>query len=294
MTDATTQLAAAYRYKVGDILVTAVHEGMNAMPLKEGFVRNAPFTDVQAAMAEDFQPTDTLNITFTPLVIQTGSETVVLDTGFADNGPPTAGFMQHNMRAAGIAPEDVTKVVISHFHGDHIAGLTRKDGSLSFPNAEVLVPEEEWTFWTDEAKKAAAPDAMKANFDLVANKFDAVRERLVHYAWGKEVATGVTALDAKGHTPGHTAYMFASGNDQMVFIADVTNHPALFVRHPDWSPAFDIDAEGAIATRRRILDMICADRLRYAGYHIPFPAVGHIEKDGNGYRHVPAQWMPLA
>ncbi len=286
------QPASAYRYRIGDITVTACADGFAARPLDETFIPNAEFGDVQKALDTAFMPTDTLPIPFTPLVVQTGSEVILIDTGFADNGPPTTGQLRANMEAAGIRPEDVTKVVISHFHGDHINGVRSKAGDLVYPNAEIMVPEPEWAFWMDDAKMESAPEGLKGNFQAVRRVFGDNASDITQYRWDQEVAAGVTAVDAHGHTPGHTAFVIASGDDRMIMIVDVTNHPALFVRNPDWSPVFDMDAEQARQTRRRILDMAASEKLRVAGYHFPFPANGYIVKAGDGYDLVPAMWMP--
>jgi glyoxylase-like metal-dependent hydrolase (beta-lactamase superfamily II) len=289
--NATTQVPFGYRYRVGAMIVTAVTDGHNAMPLTDAFVRNAPLAAVQAALAEACLPQDKLNIPFTPILVHTGGEVVLIDTGYGDNGPPTAGFLPQNMAAAGCMPEDVTKVVISHFHGDHISGLRRKDGKEVFPNAEIWVPEVEWDFWTDPARRAQAPEGMKPAFANVDRVFAPMADRVKRYAWDDEVASGITAIDASGHTPGHTAFVLGSGDERLVFISDVTNHPALFVRNPGWSPAFDMDPEKAVATRRRILGMIASEGLSMAGFHIPYPGVGRILRDGDRYTFVPAQWM---
>lgn len=285
-------MPSAYRYAIGDITVIAATDGFNPLALQDGFVRNAALADVQAALEAAFLPKDTLNIPFTPMVLRTGSETVLIDTGLADNGPPTAGQLRANMAAAGIDPGAVTKVVISHFHGDHIMGLRDKSGALLYPNAEIMVPEPEWAYWTDDGERSRASERLQGNFALVQKIFGDMGDRLSRYRWGDEVAGGITAVDARGHTPGHTAFVIASGNDRLMMISDVTNHPALFVRNPDWSAVFDMDADQARATRHRVLDMAAAERLQIAGYHFPFPATGHIAREGNGYRLVPVQWMP--
>lgn len=287
-----TQMPFGYRYRVGGMIVTAVTDGHNAMPLTDTFVRNAPLADVQAVLAEAGLPQDTLNIPFTPILVHTGGEVVLIDTGYGDNGPPTAGLLLQNMAGAGYAPEDVTKVVISHFHGDHISGLRRKNGEEVFPNAEICVPEVEWDFWTDPDRRAQAPDGMKPAFANVDRVFSPMADRVKRFVWNDEVAPGIAAIDASGHTPGHTAFVLDSGGERFVFIADVTNHPALFVRNPGWSAVFDMDAEKAVVTRRRILDMIAADGLSMAGFHAPFPGVGRIMREGDRFRFVPAQWMP--
>lgn len=290
---ALRQPPTAYRSRVGDIEIVAANDGLNRVPIKDGFVRGVSAAQVGDALAESGLPRDVLTITFTPIVVRTGSEVVLVDTGFGEGGPPTAGFLRDNLAAAGISPGDVTKVVISHFHGDHINGLLTKDGGIVYPNAEILVPAPEWDFWTSDDRKAQAPDGMKGAFDNVARVFASLKDRVTHYRWDAEVAPGMTALDAHGHTPGHTAFAISSGGETFVFISDVTNHPALFVRNPDWSPVFDIDPEAARRTKRRILDMVATDDLPVGGYHFPFPALAKIAKDGERYRYLPAQWMAV-
>ncbi|ACL60910.1 beta-lactamase domain protein [Methylobacterium nodulans ORS 2060] len=279
-----------YRYALGETSVTALHEGIAARPLDASFVRNAPFAEVQAALDRAFLPKDQLPITFTPVLLTLGGRRVLVDTGFADNGPPGTGGALRGLEAAGVAPGLVDAVVISHFHPDHILGLRRKDGSLTYPNARVLVPEPEAAFWLDASRMANPPEPLKAAFGAVRKTFAQQDLKPERYAWGKEVLPGLTALDARGHTPGHTAFVLDAGGRRLVLMSDVTNHPALFVRHPDWSAVFDMDADQARATRHTMLQMAASERLPVAFYHAPFPAAGHIAKAGDGYEFVPLQW----
>jgi glyoxylase-like metal-dependent hydrolase (beta-lactamase superfamily II) len=112
------------------------------------------------------------------------------------------------------------------------------------------------------------------------------------YEGGKEVVPGVTAIPAHGHTPGHTAFVVSSGNGKLMVMSDTTNHPALFVRHPDWAAVFDQDADQARATRHKLLDMAASERVQVSFYHAPFPATGHIGREGKTYEFVPVQWTP--
>jgi glyoxylase-like metal-dependent hydrolase (beta-lactamase superfamily II) len=283
-------VSGIYRYKVGDIEITALHEGTTARPVDAGFVRNAPLEDVQAALARAFLPTDKLNLTYTPIVVKTPRNTVLIDTGFADNGGPTTGQAYRSLPAAGIDPKSIDTVIFSHFHGDHIQGARLKDGTLAYPSARLMAPEPEWAFWMDEGQMSRAPDGLKPGFQAVRRVFGPDASKVERFAWGKEVVPGITALEAPGHTPGHTMYQIASGNARLLMVADITNHPALFVRNPDWSAVFDMDADQARATRRRVLDMAAAEKLQLAFYHAPFPATGHVAKDGNGFEFVPVQW----
>lgn len=282
---------SAYRYRVGDAVVTAIHDGVASRPL-EGFIRNASVEELKAALTENFLQTDRFTIPFTTLAVQTGGKLVLLDTGNGDMGAPTTGRWMGNFRAAGFDPAQVDMVVVSHFHGDHVNGLRRRDGSLVFPNAEVKVPAREWDFWMDDARAAAAPDAMKAGFANARRVFAPIAKDVTRYEWGKDVAPGIVAVDASGHTPGHTAFAIASGDGRMMVMSDTTNNPQVFVRNPDWAAIFDMDADAARATRHKLLDMAASERMQVAFYHAPFPATGFIARDGERrYRMVPANWQ---
>jgi glyoxylase-like metal-dependent hydrolase (beta-lactamase superfamily II) len=216
----------------------------------------------------------------------------IIDTGNGDMGAPTTGRWMENFRAAGFDPSQVNTVVISHFHGDHINGLRRKDGTAVFPNAEVMVPAAEWAFWMDDARMNQAPEGARGGFQGARRVFGPIAKDVKRFEADKEVVPGLTAVAAYGHSPGHTAFMLASGSGRLLILSDTANHPALFVRNPDWSAIFDMDADQARATRRRMLDLAASERAQVAFYHAPFPATGHIAKDGSGFRFVPVQWSP--
>ncbi|MBN8919827.1 MAG: MBL fold metallo-hydrolase [Rhizobiales bacterium] len=293
---ATTQVPSVYRYKIGTMEVTVVSDGMRDAPLGQ-IVRNAPADEVAAALEAAFLPKDKFPFVFNPSVVNTGSKLVVIDTG---NGPGAyaqtkgqAGQMHTNLVAAGIDRAMVDLVIISHFHGDHINGLLTAEGTPAFPNAEVAVPEPEWAFWMSDDNMNKAPEGLKAGFSNVRRVFKPLGDRVSRYGDKKELAPGITSMFTPGHTPGHSSHVLASGGQSVVLQADVTNHPALFVRNPGWHGTFDMDANVAEATRRRLYDQLAADRSRLQGFHFPFPSNGYVEKDGNGYRFVAAQWSPV-
>lgn len=279
-----------YRFKIGEFEVTALHDGEFARPLDAGFVRNAPLADVQKTLADNFLPTDKLMLTFTALLVNTGSKLVLIDTGFNDNGGPTNGRVVAGMKAAGVDPSMVDVVLFSHFHADHLQGARSKAGQLVYPNAEIMVPAPEWDFWMDEAKMAAAPEGMKGAFAGVHRVLKPNAADVKRFKWGDEVVTGITAVEAAGHTPGHTAFAIVSGNAKMMYVADITNTPVLFATNPEWKVMFDMDPDRAVATRKRILDMAATDKLQLSFYHASFPATGFIGRAGAGYRFVPTQW----
>jgi glyoxylase-like metal-dependent hydrolase (beta-lactamase superfamily II) len=296
---ADKQAPSFYRYKVGDIQVNAIFDGTTTFDLTDSFVLNAKKDEVNAALDKAFLPKDKMTLLFTPLAINTGGKTVVIDTGMGPEayaaGKGTAGQFATNLTAAGIDPKAVDMVVISHFHGDHVNGLLNSEGTLAFPNAEVLVPATEWKFWMDDGEMSrASAGRMQGLFKNNRRVFEAgLKKKVTPYEWGKEVAPGLLAMESIGHTPGHTSYVLSSGSDKVFIQSDVTNHPALFVVNPGWRAFFDQDPAQAETTRRKVYDMLVAEKMRVQGFHYPFPGLGNIVKDGSGYRLVPAQWSSV-
>lgn len=286
------QAPGVYRYKVGAFEVTALNDGVARRPLDDQFVRNAPLESVREALTDAFLGPDKVPIPFTMVVVNTGEKLILIDAGTGGFLAPTAGQLYENMAAAGIDPKAIDIMLVSHFHMDHIAGVRLKDGTLAFPNAEVMVPEAEWAFWMDDGNASRAAEALKPNFAMVRRVFQPIAKEVRRYPREAEIVTGVVAIPAPGHTPGHTAFRLSSAGQQLVIWSDTTNHPALFVRNPGWHAVFDMDPNLAEATRRRMLDMVATDRLPVAGYHFPFPAVGHVARRGSDYEFVPAMWDP--
>jgi glyoxylase-like metal-dependent hydrolase (beta-lactamase superfamily II) len=287
------QVPGIYRYKIGEFELTAINDGVGLRPMQDGFVKNAKLDDVKSALEEAYLPTDKLPIPYTQLIVNTGHRVVLIDTGTGGQLAPTAGMLIENMEAAGIDPKAVDTIIISHFHGDHIMGVRTKEGQLAFPNAEIQVPEAEWAFWMDEGQASRAPEGLKQNFANAQKIFGPIAKDVKRYEADKELVSGITSIAAYGHTPGHTAFRISSGSDELIVLSDTSNHPALFVRNPGWHAVFDMDPGKAEETRRKMFDMVSADRLRVQGYHFPFPATGHIAKDGDGYDFIPAAWNPL-
>jgi glyoxylase-like metal-dependent hydrolase (beta-lactamase superfamily II) len=294
---ATKQVASFYRYNVGSHQITVVNDGVTVVPRPDNYVPNASKEEVSKAFADNYMPADKATQSYSPMVVNTGAKLIVIDTGL---GPATyesskgkLGQFQTNLAAAEIDRNNVDMVIISHFHGDHINGLLMADNKPAYPNAEIMVPATEWKFWMDdgEMSKGVGNPILENSFKNARRVFDALGRKVTPYDAGKEIAPGITSVASPGHTPGHTSYIVASGSDKLLVQVDITAGAAfLFVKNPDWHLQFDVDKPLAVQTRRKLYDMAIAEKMPIQAFHAGFPGLVNVEKDGNGYRWIPAFW----
>ena len=295
---AGAQAPGFYRYKVGDYECTSINDGARSFPMPDKWVTNVAKDEALAAAEAAYMPKGMVTVPFNPQLINTGTKLILVDTG---NGiatlEPTKGAVGRtlqNLAAAGVDPKSIDIVLISHLHPDHTNGIRALDGSMAFPNAELMVPAKEWEFWmSDENAAKAESEITKNYFANVKKIYAGIESKVTKYDWGKEVAPGITAVATPGHTPGHTSFAVASSNSKILIQSDVTNIPEFFLRNPDWHVAYDYDPALAQETRHKFYDMAVAEKATVVGFHFTFPSVGHVEKDGNGYRLIPAAWNPV-
>src|SRR5712671_4038378 len=296
---AGAQAPGFYRYKVGSYECTSINDGARSFPMPDAFVKNVPKEEALAAAEAAYMPKGMVTVPFNPQLINTGSKMVLIDCGNGvaalEGSKGAAGRTLLNLQAAGVDPKSIDVVLMSHLHPDHTNGIRLADGSMAFPNAEIMVPAKDWEFWTSEenASKAQSNEMMKNYFANVKKIYAGIESKVTRYDWGKEVAPGITSVEASGHTPGHTAFVVASGNSKILIQSDVTNIPEFFLRNPDWHVMYDVDPTQAQATRHKFYDMAAAEKALVVGFHFTFPSIGHVEKDGTKYRLVPIAWNPV-
>jgi glyoxylase-like metal-dependent hydrolase (beta-lactamase superfamily II) len=294
-----TQAPGFYRYKVGSFECTSINDGARSFPMPDTFVRNVPKEEALAAAEAAYMPKGMVTVPFNPQLINTGSKLILIDCGNGiANFEPSKGAVGRtlqNLASAGVDPKSVDVVLMSHLHPDHTNGIRALDGSMAFPNAEIMVPAKDWEFWMSEenAAKAESNQMMKNYFANVRKIYAGIESKVTRYDWGKEVVSGITSIAAPGHTPGHTAFAVASGDSKVLIQSDVTNIPEFFLRNPDWHVAYDVDPATAQATRHKFYDMAAAEKALVVGFHFTFPSIGHVEKDGPKYRLVPVAWNPV-
>lgn len=279
---------AFHRFQVGALTVSVVTDGSNVRPdVTRGLVMNAPPEQVTAAMRDAGISGTAMRNPYNVTFVETPRGLVAIDVGTGGVGGDT-GALHGNMRAAGLDPARVVLIVHTHFHGDHIGGLTSNDGTAIFPQAAIAVPEREWVFWNDAGEESRATEARRPAFANVRRRFAPYAERVTRFAPDAEVAPGIRAVATPGHSPGHTSFLVSDGAAQALIIGDAVTTPAFFMVNPAWYPSFDMDPPTAIDTRKRLLDRAATERMPVVGYHFDMPATGRVERAGTGYRLVPA------
>ncbi len=272
-----------YRFPLGDFEVTMLFDGARRVdgphPI---FGENQDPDEVAAYAEENFLPGDRMEISFAPVLVNTGAELVLFDTGNAPGGQPDVGNLPQRLEAAGYEPGQIDVVAISHCHPDHIGGLMN-GGEPTYPNARYAIGRTEYDWWTSEAPEDQAA--------LVQSNVVPLSEQMTFLEDGDDVVSGITAMATFGHTPGHMAFHIESNGQRLLNFADVTNHYVASLRRPDWHVVFDHDKEAAVETRRRVLYMLATERIPAVGYHMPFPSIGFVERTEESFRWVPASYQ---
>ncbi|HEY6609541.1 MAG TPA: MBL fold metallo-hydrolase [Pseudomonas sp.] len=289
-----TQVPGFYRMALGELEVTALYDGY--VDLDPKILKGASAEDIQKLLAKMFvESSKGVQTAVNAYLINTGSQLVLVDAGAAQCFGPTLGVIQANIRAAGYAPEQIDSVLLTHLHPDHACGLLTADGQMAFPNASVHVPQAEADYWLSEEVMAKAAEASQGMFKMAQTAVApyAAADKLKRYGEQGPGIAGVTSVASHGHTPGHSGYLFGAGDSRLLVWGDIVHSHAVQFARPEVSIEFDVDSAQAIATRQRVFADAALDKLWVAGAHLPFPGIGHVRTEGEGFAWVPVEYGPL-
>ncbi|HET6184114.1 MAG TPA: MBL fold metallo-hydrolase [Acetobacteraceae bacterium] len=283
------QIPGVYHRRIGDIVITALSDGY--LDGSVDVLRNIAPDEAERMLAANFRPGRRTSVN--AYAVYSAGRLALIETGSGAYLGPTAGRLLSNLAAAGIAPEAVERVLLTHMHPDHSAGLTDPaTGRRHFPNAELVVHENEPRHWDDDAAMARATErAKRLYFQCAREQIAPYRERLRPFSGPAEVFPGVRTVMLHGHTPGHCGYLIASGSESLLIWGDIIHVPEIQVPRPEVTIEFDTDPDQAAATRRRTFDMAASDRLLIAGMHVHYPGFAHIVRQGGSYALLPEPWV---
>jgi glyoxylase-like metal-dependent hydrolase (beta-lactamase superfamily II) len=229
-------------------------------------------------------PTDQLTLSFNPLLIDNGKDLLLCGPGSGKLLVPSTGRLLQQLQLAGYKPDQITSVFLSHAHVDHLGGLLSDEGRPVFSSAQHFVNEQEWDFWTGKTPdltKQPLDDKTKSDFiQLAQETFGTLEKNFKRVAPGTSLIDGVVVQSAPGHTPGHTALRIQSDKQELVHVFDLAHHPVVMFKNPSWTVAFDTDPALAADTRKKMFNEFAGNRTRVLAYHLPFPGVGHVAKEG--------------
>lgn len=273
------------RRRIGSVTVTMIADGHVAIDPK--LLPKSTSEEVAPLLEAANLAQGPVRTSINTFVVDLPDRRILIDAGLGAGLADTAGGMQQNLFIAGIPPESVDVVLLTHLHRDHVRGITDNNGQAVFPNAHVLLHENDRVFWTDEGEESRAPAFAKQYFPIARTALQPYAARTSTFSSSGEVMPGIEAIHAPGHTPGHTMYRITSDRESLLIAADIAHLPALQFPRPDWSIVLDVDLDQAAKTRMRVLDAAVADQELVTGMHFTGGRAGRFRKADRGYLFEP-------
>jgi glyoxylase-like metal-dependent hydrolase (beta-lactamase superfamily II) len=273
------------RMSVGALEIIFLSDGSLELPVSFA-LPDRPAAEIAALFAPHGLSTDRLTPPLNVVMVRAGDEATLIDAGSGANFMATAGRLPAALDTAGIDREIVTRIVLTHAHPDHLWGVIDEFDEEAFPNARYLISQGEWDYWTDPDTVSRVPEAAKGMAAGAARILGRIAEKTERLGDGAAVAPGMTYISTPGHTPGHMSVLIEDGAERMMVLGDAVSHAVISFERPDWHNGADVDRDQGAATRKRLLDMLAGEGMPIAGYHLPEPGLGRVERNGTAYRFV--------
>lgn len=276
-----------YKIKLGEFEITALWDGISYMPADEILMNIRP-EQLSNALAKNNLSLP-LPTSVNAYLINTGNKLVLIDAGTGNLHGPSLGKLVKNLNASGYQPDQIDEIYLTHLHPDHVGGLMT-DSKIAFTNAVVRVDEDEVNFWLSEEKKSQSEEKDKRFFDAAVTSLKPymISGQLKTFKGNQELTKGISAVDTRGHTPGHSVFIVESKNERLVVLGDMIHVAAVQFPDPNVAIKYDIDSKGAIVQRKKLFDSLAEKKDLVAGAHLPFPGLGYVSKHEDGY-----DWHPL-
>ena len=265
--------------KIGDIEVTTLSDGVLATSLD--VVLGVDMAERERLSG--LKAADPVRISVNAFLLKRNGKWALVDVGSGNTMGPTLGKLPDNLRAFGVVPETIDTIFLTHLHPDHSNGLVDDAGRAIYPNAEIILHEQEAAFWLDRDESTVTDERIRRNIAKARVTTGPYRKRMRTVRDG-EAVPGVSAVALPGHTPGHTGWLIQSGKDGLLIWGDMVHIASIQIARPDAGLVFDVDSQAACVSRRRIFDRVAADRLRVGGAHLDFPGFGYLTRKGTEYR----------
>lgn len=281
-----------YRKRIGNIELNVITDGTLALSSAVMGAGRATPEQVANALEQSHQPLDVIPTHIHCSLIKSGDQIILVDTGIAGAWGPDGGLLPQNLENAGFSPSDITDVVLTHAHPDHILGALDSEGKLVFPDAAHHITQAELDQWYGlySSIDSIEDEGFAGMVRTIHQVLEAVRKNLNIVSDGEELAPGVSIMALPGHTNGHFGLQLESNEQTHWFLADIAHNHELFFAHPNWGIDYDTNGEQAIATRQKVFEKVATEGIEVSGSHFPFPAIGHITKSNDGYRWLPEVW----
>lgn len=286
---APSSVAGLHSFHVGEAQVTVLTDGAMTAPL--GVVlADRQKTEVAAALqgaGRQIPDGDTFSLAVNVALVRLGAELILIDSGGGPDFAPVRGKLPDNLAKAGIKPEAITKIVFTHAHADHFWGVIDPlDGGSLFTKARLFMAGMERDYWLKPGIETSVPEIFRGNAIGTHRRLKELADRIETFKPGAEIVPGLAAIDTAGHTPGHVGLVVTSKSQSLVIGGDALTEPVISFARPGWRWGPDWDQDMAVATRKRVLDMLASEKLPLLGYHLPWPGLGRVERTAQAYRFV--------